>query len=169
MALVGHMLGCSGISKLRKLSSNLLSDRSGDSYPAFVTMLQRLSDLESLSMLGCPQPDLWRQVHAAGGHKKLKELGIAYSEPEVEDLEGFVSACNQDFPVLQQLKIHFVNMDDLEVEEVVQALAPLRTHPCLSSVKCGWNDRFSKESFLRDCREALGEGIEIVEIPDLAE
>jgi hypothetical protein len=108
-------------------------------------------------------------VHDAGGHKKLKKLSIEYSEPTVDDLEGLASSFNQDFPALRQLEIHFINMDDLEREEMVRALTPLKNHPYLSRVKCGWYSQDDEGNFFRDFREALGGNIQVIKIPHYVE
>jgi hypothetical protein len=167
-AVNGHMLGYSAITNLSKLSSDFLIDSGErDSLHAITTILHRLKNLESLSMLCDPETELWNQVHAAGGHTKLESLSVRCWLPEEPtDLISLAEACKQDFPALRALEIHFKwTIFEFNVNGMVQALASLKAHPSLSTLKCGWEEEDDKGTFFEDCREALGNGIELTEIP----
>jgi hypothetical protein len=166
-AIVGHTIGYSANKSLKKLLSHFLHyEGDGVSQRPFATMLHHLTNLESLSILQFPEPGLWRQVHAAGGHEKLQDLAAQLVPMlDVGEMNSFVSACINDFPALQQLEIHFYNVLPFDNNRLVQAVARLKTHPSLMTIKCGWYDDDVKGSFFEDCREALGDGVEVTEIP----
>lgn len=130
-------------------------------------MLHHLTNLESLSTLQFPLPELWRQVHAAGGHEKLQKLVTHFiiSASVGGELNSLVTACLDDFPVLRQLEIHFFKFLPFDNNSLVQALARLKMHPSLKAIKCGWHDDRENGSFFEDCREALGDGVELTKIP----
>jgi hypothetical protein len=167
--LTGIMLGYSEIPQLRRVSSTFLVEWSDeddeDIRDAFATMLHRLTDLESLSLLQYPSADLWEKVHAIGGHRKLQELVVYFSGDSLEVYEALASACNEDFPALRQLEIHFNYIKFFEVNDIVRALARLSTHPSLSTIKCSWGYWCDEADFFSGCREVLGDNIEVVEIP----
>ena len=127
-------------------------------------MLERLIELEELSLVRFPMENMWRQVHVIGGHKKLRKLAIYYSEPEVEDIEALVRACNEDFPSLVDLDLHLVNMSGCSSTQLAKALAGLESHNTLCNINCGWDSEKDKGHFFPECRQILGPGIQVNEI-----
>jgi hypothetical protein len=71
---------------------------------------------------------------------------IYYTDAIEEDFESLVVACNQDFPSLAQLDLHFGNIHGSS-DAVVCVLSGLKAHPTLSTVKCSWDIYTDKADF----------------------
>jgi len=129
-AVASHMLGYSALTNLKVISNNVgLFDWHPIIHQAFAMMLCRFNNFEELGLLHHPTDDLWRQVRAMGGHKRLN------SEPSIDDIKSLVTACNQDLPALTQLELHFYQHVHRFHGRGSRSCGA-EAHPSLSIVKC---------------------------------
>jgi hypothetical protein len=131
------MLGCSALGHIKILSiSPMLSEFT--TVWALATMISRLEKLEELSMLHGPGADLWAEVNAVGGHRRLRKLVVKFDSPEAEQLEALVHACNLNFPALVHLELQICDLTHhCSSDDVVLVLSNLLGHPSLSIVTLG--------------------------------
>ena len=112
----------------------LTIDREGST--AFATMLQRLPSLEELGPLRFVDNRAWREVRQNGGHDNLKKLVFDISDGTKGQVDDLVGACVDDFPALEELELHFADMN-ISIDDIVRALVHLNAHPSLPLLKTG--------------------------------
>lgn len=127
-------------------------------------MLASLTRLEELGTVYTSDIRLWNQVRDMGGHNRLEKLVVNCSEPAVEATEAMVSVLMNKFQSLIELEIHFVLNRRLCSTKAAHILSELKRHPSLTTIKCAWLGDNDREEFFQGLREALGDGIQVVEI-----
>jgi hypothetical protein len=99
-------------------------------------LLRRLVNLEDLSQVFYPKVGLWREVHAVGGHARLRKMDLYYSHADEEQVTAMVLGLNRDFPALAELQVTFINIHGVSLERTAEVLAGLNSHPSLRSISC---------------------------------
>jgi hypothetical protein len=176
------MLGCSALGHIKILSiSTLLFEFTisahwalPNAHWAFAKMISRLEKLEELSMLICPGADLWAEVNAVGGHRRLRKLVVKFDQPEAEQLEALVHACKLNFPALVHLELQIFDPNHhCSSDDVVLVLSNLLGHPSLSIVMLGllhqlppyfFMSTMEKKRFFSDLQMMLGMNIKVTEV-----
>ena len=131
---------------------------------SFATMLQRLPNLKEIGILFYPGEHVWKEVSEKGGHHGLEKVAVNYFEPGPNCMDELVPALIEHFPSLIELELHLGWMRYMPDADLMNVLKGLKSHPSLTTIKCGWFDSFS-EDFCQKLREVVGERITVIEIP----
>lgn len=170
-AVTSFMLGCTAITQIKCLKSNLINnwgDPGSMLHETLAKMLGRMSILEELNSLSFPKPELWRAVHKSGGHKGLRKLVVEFEFPLRQELEALVEACIRDFPALNNLELHFGSiLHDFPLQKALDVLKGLKYSHSLCEVNFGFDSNEIEQdtgALLAEFRQAVGEHIVVNEI-----